>query len=259
VTKFYYNYHIKKYNNLKKVLSSKVSHFVDSEVPKDLKTIVQSEFTTFDLTFEQYRNNIRVNDNLSKEIIGRDTYFRLLPNPISDTSKEGQKMPRQKRSKKKPPEIEACQQPMPGIDEKKPKRSRSQPVSYHEDSDANTDDETEVKNDVIAHIDLCENSDEDSDKPHDSNAHGSVEKEICVKSEDDPMTDIAIFIERNKVLEETLQQMRDSIETLENENQRLIGELEQKDKVISVLKRRLGINTNASFHTPTTALYGKGT
>jgi hypothetical protein len=52
--------------------------------------------------------------------------------------------------------------------------------------------------------------------------------------------------------------MRDSIEILESENQRLLGELEQKDKVISVLKRRLGINTNTSFQSPVSALYGKG-
>ena len=278
MTKFYYNYHIKKYNNLKKVLSGKVSQYVDSKLPKGLKTLVASEFTTFDLTFEQYRNTIRVNDQLSKEIIGQDTFFRLLSNPNADTSKKGQDLPRQKRSKRKPPERETCQQPMSGTDEKKSKRSKSHPVSYREDSDADSGDETKVKEEVnVAHIDLCESSDDDddyivrsdnphdsnvnddivrSDNPHDSYVNGGQENETRVESED--KNESSVCIERNKVLEQTVHQMRDSIEILESKNQRLIGELEQKDKVISVLKRRLGINTNTSFQSPISALYGKG-
>ena len=270
MTKFYYNYHIKKYNNLKRVLSGKVSQYVDSKLPKGLKTLVASEFTTFDLTFEQYRNTIRVNDQLSEEIIGKDTFFRLLSYPNADTSKKGQKIPRQRLSKRKPPEIDTCQQPMTGTYEKTSKRSKPQPVSYREDSDADSGDETKVKEEVNdAHIDLCESSDNEdddtvrSDKPHDSNVHGGQENETRVESEIKPTTDNAFFnssvcIERNKILEQTVQQMRDSIEILESENQRLLGELEQKDKVISVLKRRLGINTNTSFQSPVSALYGKG-
>ena len=272
MTKFYYNYHIKKYNNMKTLLSGKVSHYVDSKLPKELKTLIASELTTFDLTFEQYRNTIRVNDKLSKEIIGQDTYFRLLSNPNSGSSKEGQKMPcHQKSSKRKSPKMDACQQLMSDTDEKTSKRSKSQPVSYREDSDADSGDETKVKKELdnYAHIDLCESSDDEddntvrSDKPHDSNVHGGEENETPVESEDKPTTDNSIFnpsvfLERNKVLEQTVQQMRDSIETLESENLRLVGELEQKDKVISVLKRRLGINTNTSFQSPISALYGKG-
>ena len=263
MTKFYYNYHIKKYNNLKKVLSGKVSQYIDSKLPKGLKTLVASEFTTFDLTFEQYRNTIRVNDQLSKEIIGQDTFFRLLSNPNADTSKKGQKMPRQKRSKRKPPERETCQQPMSDTDEKTSKRSKSQPVSYREDSDADSGDETKVKVEVnVAHIDLCESSDDDdddiarSDNPHDSYANGGQENETRVESED--KHESSVFFERNQVLEQTVHQMRDSIEILKSENQRLLGELEQKNKVISVLKRRLGINTNTSVQSPISALYGKG-
>jgi len=159
---------------------------------------------------------------------------------------------------------------MSGTYEKTSKRSTPQPVSYREDSDADSGYETKVEEEVNdAHIDLCESSDDEdddtvrSDKPHDSNVHGGQENETRVESEDKPTTNNAIFnssfcFERNKVLEQTVQQMRDSIEILEIENQKLIGELEQKDKVISVLKRRLGINTNTSFQSPVSTLYGEG-
>ena len=54
------------------MLTSKISQHVDSIIPSTLKSYSQSEFTTFKLCLEQYRNDIRVGDN-SVEIVGGDT------------------------------------------------------------------------------------------------------------------------------------------------------------------------------------------
>ena len=80
VTKFYYNFHLQKYGGQsgkqsggKKALTAKISQHVDSIIPSTLKSYSQSEFTTFKLCLEQYRNDIRVSDKNSVEVVGGDT------------------------------------------------------------------------------------------------------------------------------------------------------------------------------------------
>eukprot|EP00571_Detonula_confervacea_P003598 CAMPEP_0172315472 /NCGR_PEP_ID=MMETSP1058-20130122/25292_1 /TAXON_ID=83371 /ORGANISM="Detonula confervacea, Strain CCMP 353" /LENGTH=784 /DNA_ID=CAMNT_0013029553 /DNA_START=60 /DNA_END=2414 /DNA_ORIENTATION=- len=299
VIKFYYNYHLKKFNNQKKILSAKVSQYIDINLPSQGKSYDKSDFTTFKLAFEQYRNTIRVNTKLTKEIIGSDTYFRLMPDSKSDNLKGEQKKRSRRSSQKKQPEMESIQQPdsesdnlkgerkkrsrrssrkkqpeMESIQQpsscgigKTAKRSRSQPISYHEESDPDSSDDTRVKMEAtimnnefdndLGCIDLCESSDEEGDGtvrgdlPPVERTNVTGESGARDAPEDEPQQDKSIASlsasnETNKIhqLEQVIKQLRgessSKFASLESENKALKEKLEQKEKVISVLKRRLG-------------------
>jgi len=263
VTKFYYQYHLKKYNNLKKVLSAKVSHYVDSKLPREPKSYDKSEFTTFELTFEQYRNTIRVDTKLAKEVIGPDTYFRLHADTDNEDSKGEGKKRRRGNSLKRQPGIKSGQESLScdieetaGRSRSQPaKRSRSQPVSYHEESDPDSDAETSVKMEAVMEnnesnhdlgcVDLCESSDEEGNgRHHDEDLH--KRKTTNAGSHSKPAASQPVT-ERNKIhdLEQALKRLRresnSKIMALETENKELKKQLLQKGKVISVLKRRVGV------------------
>lgn len=128
VTKFYYHYQLKKFSNKKKALSAHVSQYYDKENPIELKAYNKSDFTTFELPFEQYRSSIRVDSKLAKENVGSDTFFRLLPGPVAGAPK-GKKRSRsstQRRQSRKKPD----QQPAACDAETK------EPISHQEDSDS---------------------------------------------------------------------------------------------------------------------------
>jgi len=86
VSKFYYDYHFAKFNNLKTVLTNKVKAFGSEELPSEaLKGIDNSQLTTFEPKYKVYgrvKKSIIVDKRKAISIItGRDTRFKLLPDP----------------------------------------------------------------------------------------------------------------------------------------------------------------------------------
>ena len=241
ITKYYYNYHLKKYNRQKKVLSAKISHYVDSKMPEEPKMYRESEFTTFQLLFGQYRGMIKVDDKKSKEIVGSDTWFRL------EDSTDGKGKKRSSGSPKKKKQAEGKNnEPEPP---NSAKRARTQAISYHEDSSSEVEEEEEeeentaVKMESIPNkvdnsecVDLCESSDEEEGEDTGNSALSPAAASDAASKDDKRMKKIA-------ELEQALQQLRgesySKIESLANENIALKEELEQKERVISVLKTRL--------------------
>jgi len=84
VSKFYYDYHFAKFNNLKTVLTNKVKAFGSEELPS-VKGIDNSQLTTFEPKYKVYgrvKKSIIVDKRKAISIItGRDTRFKLLPDP----------------------------------------------------------------------------------------------------------------------------------------------------------------------------------
>lgn len=222
VAKYYYDYHYAKFKT-KKVLSSKVSYYVDAKIPNGLKTLEEAELTTFALTFEQSADKIRVDPSASEEIVGPDTHFRLMKNnpvaakPRNDRSRKTIQRyqpestqgssPRRKRSRttqNHPNESDLS----PPKESAKPssKRSRSNHREHSEESEqSETADhgETQVKaetdavkveasgtlgeQDGFGCIDLCESSDEEGTDGHQgsSNGNGHADGEAeCAPRED---------------------------------------------------------------------------
>ncbi|KAL7542800.1 hypothetical protein ACHAXR_012095 [Thalassiosira sp. AJA248-18] len=249
VTKFFYNYHWKKFNRQKKILSSKVSHYVGVRLPKEPKAYIASDYTCFELVFEQYRNTIRVDPKLVKEIIGPDTYFRLLPDSNVENPKgQGKKRSRSSAQGERPGK-KSVQQPLPCGPGTTAKRSKSQ-----HDSGSGSDEGAGVKMESMGnHVDssecinLCESSGEDDEGTASGDEEGDAREtqklDAGSTSKTTPQSD---SVEKEKIheLEQVIIQLRgeskSKIESLENENEALKGELLRKENVIAVLKRRLG-------------------
>mmetsp|Transcript_9335 Transcript_9335/g.20219 ORF Transcript_9335/g.20219 Transcript_9335/m.20219 type:complete len:754 (-) Transcript_9335:1826-4087(-) len=265
VTKFYYSTHVKKFNNLKKVLTAKVSHYVDSKLPNEPKALSESDFTTFKMTFGEYRSKIQVDSKKSKEIVGRDTYFRL----HRDCSIVNEKKRSHNSSQKKPCEDNSDDQPSLGEPQKK--RRRGEPISHREDADSDADSEANVKMEAAAAnnsidngsacIDLCGSSDEDdgrvpAERPsHPTETNRILELEKVIKQlRDESKSEISSLRQENKALQERWTLHKKQLEDtktkeskwkalttkVKKENKELKEQVEQKDRIISVLKRRLG-------------------
>lgn len=164
-------------------------------------------------------------------------YFRLLPDNNACSSSDGQKkrsrsnIPQQKKPKEEPNE------------EGPPsKRSRTDPVSYREESDDSDEDMTNVKMEATAAvngdkgcIDLCDDSSDEEARTSEGRKINGGEPEA------EPLKEQA-SADASKIeeLEQRIEQLDSKIALLENEKKALQGELEQKEKIISILKRRLG-------------------
>lgn len=107
VVLFYYKHHVKKFGGKKNILTSKISHFFDSELPDEVKCVAKCDLvsfssliisslpsnthvtliitcklqTTYGVFFNQTKTNlIRVDKPEDvEEVVGEDTFFRLLP------------------------------------------------------------------------------------------------------------------------------------------------------------------------------------
>lgn len=312
MTKFYYNYHLRKYSGraaTKTALNAKISHFFDSEPPQNCKALDEADFTTFELVFEQFRNAIQVDWKQSKEIVGPDTHYRLI------SGSTAKKRPRSSERKKSTKKDAAKNASSPDADILPSKRPRSHPISYQEDSDSfdeeeqsdnenierktrsrsseqkkkhsrsqkDTDSPDELEQHVkmeninmesvdnSACINLCDSSDDEggdatvgdvpskmpSNRDESQTAPGSdtitngssengkiqeLEDELS-KARAESKAQIEKLESENKELRESLTNARDEsnakIESLENENKVLKEQLDQKERVVSVLKKRL--------------------
>lgn len=140
-----------------------------------MKSYAESSFTTFELTFEKYRDTIRVDKSLAKEIVGKDTCFRLHPE-----GHENKKAAGKKRARENQLESKSAKQQQPATNGTKatPKRKRSQSSRTNakkpkskppsEEGDAKAGKDTiDVKMesgtfDDCGMVDLCESSDEEA-------------------------------------------------------------------------------------------------
>ncbi|KAL7539704.1 hypothetical protein ACHAWF_008043 [Thalassiosira exigua] len=269
VTKFYYNFYLKSFSNKKKVLNAKISRYVDSKLPKKSKSFEESDFTSFELAFENKRNMIYVDNKLTKKIDGSDTHFILLPdedagNDISNGSGK-------KRSRSTAPQNKAASK---NNYEERRKQAKSQPSPYHEESDPDSggavdgdtcgqlhhasneamheDRNLKVEevlnngcNDDFGCIDLCESSDEEDNAPRNRLQHARTTTKFSDATRPVP-------IKTNKVveLEQTIENLReeskskissleDEVGLLKDENKSLKEQLKRKEKMVQVLRLRL--------------------
>lgn len=80
VTKFFYDYHLAKFDGKKMRLTAKIREFGTDPVQGPLKEIDRSHLTSFDAQFSYYaRKSIRIVTRTAKETPGPDTHFSLEP------------------------------------------------------------------------------------------------------------------------------------------------------------------------------------
>ena len=81
VTIFYYNYHKNKFGGSSGILRKKIEEFSDADLPENVKTCRNSELTDYGVLFILTKGNrIQVDRTCYEdEIVGNDTYFRLIP------------------------------------------------------------------------------------------------------------------------------------------------------------------------------------
>lgn len=79
VTRFFYDYHLLKFDQKKTDLTEKIKHFGPELTNERMKEIDRCQLTQFDIQYTFYgERSIRIKRN-PKEIAGRDTYFSLIP------------------------------------------------------------------------------------------------------------------------------------------------------------------------------------
>jgi len=79
VTKFYYDYHLAKFDGKKMKLSMKLNEFGLDSVHPPLKEIDRSHLTSFVLQYKFYaKRSIRIDQKSVKENVGPDTHFSLV-------------------------------------------------------------------------------------------------------------------------------------------------------------------------------------
>jgi len=79
VAKFYYDYHLAKFDGKKMKLTMKLTEFGPDSVHPPLKEIDRSHLTSFDSQYRFYaKRSIRIDQKSVKENVGRDTHFSLV-------------------------------------------------------------------------------------------------------------------------------------------------------------------------------------
>lgn len=82
VTRFFYDYHLAKFDKQRTRLTERLTEFGSEPVEMPLKEVDKSHFTTFTAKFHYYRNRIIVIDQkTAQEATGPDTHFHLVPPP----------------------------------------------------------------------------------------------------------------------------------------------------------------------------------
>jgi len=79
VAHFFYNFHFKKFQELKRALTQKIASFGDVLLKKNrqTKTLDSSDLTTYHLSFKKIDKYIRADKSSAQEIVGSDTLYRL--------------------------------------------------------------------------------------------------------------------------------------------------------------------------------------
>lgn len=82
VVKDYYKFHLSKYRGKKKALTSKISAFGNSTNAIQVSTAFHRlEFTTYNAEFKKKYAHVVCEPGARNAVVGRDTIFRLLPDP----------------------------------------------------------------------------------------------------------------------------------------------------------------------------------
>ena len=157
-------------------------------------------------------------------------YFRLLPDHNVRSSSDRQK--KKKITQRKKPKEEPNEEEGPPF-----KRTRTDPVSYREESDDPDEDMQNVKMEATATvnsdkdcIDLCDDSSDEESTFEGREIKGGEPEAEHPKEQD-------VSASKIKELEQRIEQLKDESDS---KIARLENELEQKEKVIAILKRRLG-------------------
>ena len=126
VVHFFYNFHLRKYNDRKTDLTRKIAAFGDElmEEDRDLKTLDSSDLTTYEISFKTVGKSIRADRNSAKEIVGADTLYVL---------QEEKK--RSKKKARKPADSPAI-----------PRRKRNREAEFESDEEEDESNDTDVSN-----------------------------------------------------------------------------------------------------------------
>lgn len=256
VVAFYYTHHKKKCNGKKNILTSKISQFVDRDVPDEMKSCANCELTTYAVSFDKTKTNLIRVDH-SEEEPGVDTIFRLLPEdktlkPPEKAARKRKPSPTKKKQQSSNPEEE------PQASNKKRSKkdvqrhsvtgTRSSPRAagkpkYCEEDDGNCQSDSDdasskeredngnklLKIDDEGCVDLCMSSDDESRKPTSPRAPKPISperkdtnaQEALLNKIDELEIDNSTLTAKTERLEEELkaksERHKTEIETLEDE------------------------------------------
>mmetsp|Transcript_6212 Transcript_6212/g.10433 ORF Transcript_6212/g.10433 Transcript_6212/m.10433 type:complete len:750 (-) Transcript_6212:1055-3304(-) len=257
VVAFYYTHHKKKYGGKKNILTSKISQFVDRELPDGMKSCANCKLTTYKVLFNQTNTNmIRVDH--SEEEPGVDTVFRLQPEEKTLKSPGRTARKRKPSSTKKnsnpeaDEELEAANKKRSKKDTKRhsptgmrstPRRAAGRPKKYGDDFNDNgqsdsEDTSSEERGDNVKKsknvgkgcLDLCMSSDDESESRYGKKSRnpkiispgpkGKESNEALENRIDELEIENSILKAKTETLQEELKAAKRNIRMLEREIQR---------------------------------------
>ena len=262
VVTFYYTHHKKKYGGKKSILTSKISQFVDSDLPDGMKSCANCKLTTYKVFFNQTNTNL-IRVDRSEEEPGVDTIFRLLPDdktsePQGRTTRKRKPSPTKKKSNPKP-ETECKdtnkkrskkdgKHENPAGARSSSKRAVGMPKRYgydsndYDQSDSEDDSKSEDSsskergyNDKLKHpLDLCLSSEDESEKRYEKKS---------TKSKRTPK--VSPGPKKGKDAHEALENRIDELEiensTLKARTERLEEDLKAAKRHIRMLEREMAV------------------
>jgi len=255
VVAFYYTHHKKKYGGKKNILTSKISQFVDRELPDGMKSCANCKLTTYKVLFNQTNTNmIRVDH--SEEEPGVDTVFRLLPEdkPLKSPGRTARKRKPSSTKKNSNPEaeeeLEAANKKRSKKDTKRhsptgmrstPRRAAGRPKKYGDDFNDQSDSEdtsSEERGDNVKKsknvgkgcLDLCMSSDDESESRYGKKSRnpkvispgpkGKDSNEALENRIDELEIENSILKAKTETLQEELKAAKRNIRMLEREMKR---------------------------------------
>jgi hypothetical protein len=257
VVAFYYTHHKKKYGGKKNILTSKISQFVDRELPDGMKSCENCKLTTYKVLFNQTNTNmIRVDH--SEEEPGVDTVFRLQPEEKTLKSPGRTARKRKPSSTKKnanieaDEELEAANKKRSKKDTKRhsptgmrstPRRVAGRPKKYGDDfndhgqsdsedtsSEEKGDNDKKMKNVGKGCLDLCMSSDDESESRYGKKSRnpkiispgpkGKDSNEALENRIDELEIENSILKAKTETLQEELKAAKRNIRMLEREIKR---------------------------------------
>lgn len=142
VVHFYYQFHLKKFGDRKTDLTKELSNFGDKLQKRGLKSLDNSDLTTFELSFKPIGKTIRVDKNKVEEVIGEDTLYQLeerKAKSASSTAASSKKTTNDRKRKAATMNDTDPTHSSPNV----PRRSKKADVSYREAESDEEDEEDE--------------------------------------------------------------------------------------------------------------------
>eukprot|EP00581_Thalassiosira_minuscula_P010347 CAMPEP_0183704074 /NCGR_PEP_ID=MMETSP0737-20130205/1542_1 /TAXON_ID=385413 /ORGANISM="Thalassiosira miniscula, Strain CCMP1093" /LENGTH=742 /DNA_ID=CAMNT_0025930889 /DNA_START=312 /DNA_END=2543 /DNA_ORIENTATION=+ len=175
VVHFYYQHHLNKFDEKKKVLTKEIAKFGDLLIGdhRRLRILDNSDLTTYRLAYKSTGKSIRVDKSSVKEIVGDDTLYRLVAGRNQSTKTKASDRGASGRKRKATKSESKAQASKP---QKIPRRSK--PRIAHREAESESDGEIVEGNDG----EIVEGNDGESD----SSASQSLDKRDDVQRKTKP-------------------------------------------------------------------------